>query len=114
MKMYGVKEIKITQFQDPTAFARMIAKIAYAFAVAEDKLKIINGDPFVTQSILGIKDDIGKWVGTLTEPIQKYENILHRIAIREDRDKRLLIGEVHLFSDSQAPKYGVILGMLRG
>ena len=68
--------------------------------------------PFVIQSILGLTDDIGRWVGTFSEPMQKHENIFHRIAIHEDRERRLLIGEVQLFSDSQTPKYGVVLGEL--
>lgn len=111
-KSLSSEKTGIPQDQEPVAFARMIAKIAYAFAAAERKLDLIFGVPLVLPAILCKKDDIGRWVGTLTEPIQKYEGILHRILIYEDQEKKLLIGEVHLFSDSQTPKYGVILGKL--
>lgn len=111
-KRLGVEEISIPQAQEPVAFARMIAKIAYAWAAAERKLDLIRGAPLVVPAILGETDDIGRWVGTLTEPIQKYEGLLHRILIHEDQEKHLLIGEVHLFSDSETPTYGVILGKL--
>lgn len=106
----GVETLRISQAQEPIAFARMIAKIAYAWAAAENKLNLIRGMPFILPAILGKADDIGRWVGTLTEPIQKYEGLLHRILIHEDHDRHLLFGEVQLFSDSETPKYGVILG----
>ena len=37
---------------------------------------------------------------------------LHRILFHRDDQQGLLLGEVQLFSDSQAPRYGVILGEL--
>lgn len=112
MEKLGAEKISITQSQEPVAFARMIAKIAYAWAIAEGKLNLMSGSSFVVPAILGVTDDIGRWVGTLTEPLQNYENHLHRILIHEDREKQLVIAEVHLFSDSQTPRYGVILGKL--
>jgi hypothetical protein len=39
---------------------------------------------------------------------------LHRLAIREDRERLLLFGEVHLFAESKTPSYEVILGHLKG
>ena len=108
----GAESITLTQTHEPVAFARMIGKIAYAFAAAENKLRLLKGSPFVIPAILGHTDDIGRWVSTLTEPTEKFEKLLHRILMHEDRDKNLLIAEVHLFSDSEAPRYGVILGEL--
>ena len=109
-KRLGAERLIIDRSQEPVAFARMIAKIAYAYAWAEKKIDLIQGEPFVLPAILGEADDIGRWVGTLTDPIKKYDNLLHRILIYEDYEKHLLFGEVHLFSDSEAPRYGVILG----
>lgn len=109
-KRLGVETLRINQAQEPVAFARMIAKIAYAWAAAENKLDFIRGTPFVLPAILGEADDIGRWVGTLTDPIVKYEGLLHRILIHEDYERHILVGEVHLFSDSETPRYGVILG----
>ncbi len=106
----GAKSISISQDQEPVAFARMIAKIAYSWAAAEGKLDLLRGASPVVSAILGKTDDIGRWVGTVTDHIQKHNGLLHRILIHEDDDRHLLIGEVHLFSDSETPKYGVILG----
>jgi hypothetical protein len=106
----GAKSISIRQYQEPVAFARMIAKIAYSFAVAEGKLSLLRGTSPVVSAILGKTDDIGRWVGTVTDPIEKHDGLLHRILIHEDAVRHLLIGEVHLFSDSETPRYGVVLG----
>jgi len=97
----------------PIAFARMLAKIVYAMAVAEGAQSRLDGPSPVLSSILGEIDDIGRWVGTVTDPIRKYTGLLHRIAIREDLDRGLLLAETQLFADSETPSYGVILGSLR-
>lgn len=97
----------------PIAFARILAKIGYAMAVAQGAQSRLDGPSPVLPSILGEVDDIGRWVGTLTDPIRKYPGVLHRIAIREDRAKGLLLAEIQLFADSETPSYGVILGNLR-
>jgi len=110
-KKYGATEIKITQKFQPVAFARVIAKIAYAWAVAERGLEGVDGVPFPVPAILGRTDDIGNWVGMISDPVKKVNNVLHRIGLHEDQ-RGLLIGEVQLFSDSWAPAYGVILGRL--
>jgi len=106
-------KIQLTQDYEYVTFARMLAKIAYAFAAAESQLRFIEGSATVLPAILGKADDIGKWVGTLTQPLQSYGGSLHRILVHKDKEKGLLIGEVQLFSDSQTPSYGVILGKLR-
>jgi len=49
----------------------------------------------------------------LTDPIRKYHGLLHRIEIHEYRERRLLLAEVQLFSNSETPSYGVILGQLK-
>ena len=98
----------------PAAFARMIAKIGYATAFALGDVDRLEGPSPVIASILGEVDDIGQWVGTLTNPIRKYPPLLHRVEIHEDKERRLLVAEVQLFSDSETPSYGVILGSLKG
>jgi hypothetical protein len=112
-KTLRATEFRDTQSHQPAEFARMVAKIAYAFAVAEDQLERIEGEPLVIPAILGETDNIGNLVGTLTEPFTAYPGELHRILVVADEEKGLLISEVHLFSDSQAPRYGIILGHLR-
>jgi hypothetical protein len=113
IKRLGVTTIRVSQTQEPVAFARMLAKIAYAMAAAEDQLGLIEGDATVLPAILGEADDIGRWVGTLSQPFRAYSGLLHRVLVHQNDEKGLLIGEVQLFSDSQAPSYGVILGRLR-
>jgi len=113
LRNLGATRISQTQDQEPVSFARVIAKIAYAFAAAEGALDKIIGDPLVLPAILGNTDDIGRWVGTFTDPIRVFDSQLHRILIHEDCQKGLLIGDVQIFSDSYAPRYGVIIGILR-
>jgi hypothetical protein len=113
MRELGAEQIIVNSHADqPTAFARMVAKIAYAFAVGMGHDALLDGPSVVVPGILGDRDDIGDWVGTHTGPIHKYSGALHRIAVREDLDKGLLLADVHLFCDSETPSYGVILGRL--
>ena len=112
-KSLGATEIKHSADYQPVAFARMIAKIGYGFAAAERTTEELDGAPLVLPAIRGTTDDIGRWVGTLTKPIETYPDQLHRILVHHDREKSLLIAEVQLFADSQTPSYGVILGRLK-
>jgi hypothetical protein len=113
-KKLGAQKLVLGSRTDrPAAFARMIAKIGYATAFALGELDRIDGRSPVIASILGEVDDIGRWVGTLANPIRNYSSALHRIEIHEDRERRLLLAEVQLFSDSETPSYGVILGPLK-
>jgi len=109
---FGATGLKITQNDKPTSFARMIAKIAYSMAYAKGALETIKGNPTVISSILGVRDDIGLWVGTLQAPHKAQSGLLHRISLIEDRKLGLLLSEVQLFADSQTPNYIVILGHL--
>lgn len=112
MKKYSATGIEISSNIDPVSFARMIAKIACSFAYAEGELdKIENPSPLLSE-LLNDNGIIGNYVGTLDKPLQKHHDVLHRILVHTDKEKGLLIGEVQLFSDSQTPCYGVILGKL--
>jgi hypothetical protein len=108
----GASKVSVTAEIKPAQFARMIAKIGYAYACAEGAISDLDGDPFVLPAILGRRDEIGRWVGTLTKPIEAFPGVLHRIAVHHDWEHRLLIAEVQLFSDSETPSYGVVLGNL--
>jgi len=114
LRQLGAEKILLgPQNYRPVAFARMIAKIAYGMAVAEGSIDALDGKPLLLDAILGGKDEIGRWVGTLTKPIERFKGLLHRILVHEDREKGLLIGEVQLFADSETPSYGVIIGKLK-
>jgi len=114
MKTLNATSLSIPSEGDqPVAFARMLAKIGYAMAVAQYQAELINGSPYVLPAILGTSDDIGRWVGTLTKPIQKHPGVLHRVDIMKDEERGVLAAEVQLFADSETPAYGVILGELK-
>lgn len=108
----GATEISLTQTLQPVAFARVLAKIAYAMAFADNVIHRID-EVAVLPAILGEKDDVGMWVGTLSAPINKVDGHLHRITFYNHEINGLLVAEVHLFSDSETPIYGVVLGYLQ-
>jgi len=108
LKKLGADEIRITRDLKPVAFARMLAKIAYAWAAAEGQLDAIDGESLVIPAILGKTDDIGRWVGTLDRPSLSASSGLHELAIHRDTSRRMLIAEVRLFADSQTPSYGYL------
>ena len=97
--------------EQPTAFARMIAKSAYGFAFAGGYVDRIEGVSPVIPSIIGQIDNIGQWVCSDQGKTVTYPGFLHRVVIREIGLH--LVAEVHLFADSQTPKYRVMLGRLR-
>lgn len=115
LKKLAAERISVQPRGDkPADFARMIAKIAFSMAVAVGALaEIKNHHSPVLPAILGKANDIGRWVGTITDPISRHEGHLHGVLIHRDEQKGLLLGDVQLFSDSQTPRYGVILGELK-
>lgn len=98
---------------EPVAFARMLAKIAFATAYAEGALSHIEEPSPAIPAILGEANDIGYWVGTMTGAYRRYPGLLHRVALHEDLERNLLVAEVQLFASSGTPSYGVVLGKLR-
>lgn len=108
----GVKSIKVSEKLDPTSFARMLAKIAYAGAVAQGARFV--GKPYVLPGIRGESEDIGKWVITLPKPYEKHPGHLHRVSFHKERfgirPEPDYVAEVQLWSNYGTPHYGVILG----
>ena len=76
----------------------MIAKIAYSYAYAEGALNNIDGKSVVLPSILGEKDNIGIWVGTLDTPLTAKVGLLHHLKLIEDKKQGYLKAEIQLFS----------------
>jgi hypothetical protein len=112
-KELGATGLRFLDQQRPKDFARMIAKVAYAFACAEGAISDIEGASLVLPAILGKQNDIGAWLGTLTKPFESHPGVLHRIELHYDTRQGLLFAEVQLFADSDTPSYGVVLGKLR-
>lgn len=106
----GADQIKVTANEDWVTFARMIAKIAYAYTVAKKGLDGF-GDEFVTPDILGERDTIGRWVGSHPgRTLEPDSGLRHRLTVFEEEDRGLLLGEVRLLANSQTPSYLVVLG----
>jgi hypothetical protein len=109
---HGALEIRFPQSpMKPVAFARMIAKIGLGFAVAGGCLASIEGASPVASCINGSTDDVGQWVFTDGSNPIRIPGYLHRVQMHHMNG--FLIAEVHLFADSGAPKYGVVLGKLK-
>lgn len=111
-KRHGAKQVRFpTTREQPVAFARMIAKIGYGYACATGQTSRIDGSSPVVSCIRGMADDVGQWVFTENSRTVSYPGLLHRIVIHEIGGS--LVAEVHLFADSQTPRYGVVLGRLK-
>jgi hypothetical protein len=108
----GATKLNLSQGYYPAAFGRMIAKIAYSYAFAEGATQGLRQVSPMLPALLGKSDDIGRWVGTLPKQLETHPGLLHRLALREDRENGLLVAEVQLFADSSTPSYGVVLGEL--
>lgn len=111
MQKLGAQSVGATLTQQPAEFARMIAKIAYAMAAATGTLEVLAEPSELPAMILGHDDAIGHFVGTIEEPNASHPE-LHRVFVIEDTGRGLLIGDVQIFSDSQTPRYGVVIGKL--
>lgn len=109
---HGAREIRFPNSpMKPIAYARMIAKIGLGFAVAGGFLTSIEGTSPVASCIHGSSDDVGQWVFTDGSDPIRIPGYLHRIQMHHMNG--FLIAEVHLFADSCAPRYGVVLGKLK-
>jgi hypothetical protein len=99
----------------PGLYARMLAKIAHAYTVAE--YGVDSFSPFLIELILSGTDDPFNLVGgDLDDPGTKIHVLktddLHAIMIdeREIRGKRCLVVTIQLFACLNAPIYSVVVG----
>jgi hypothetical protein len=88
-KRYGSKSFTVSQTTSPVTFARMIAKIAYAMAVADGSLERLGAKFPVVESILNRPDDVGRWVGSSTDLPPRHPTVLHNLVGRRFEDTRL-------------------------
>lgn len=107
---------------NPNNFARMIAKIAYGFAVAHFGLDDIE-DLGIVSAIKGETDDIGKWVGCVENEKFAPNTVLHswqlqieasyEIGAPKDTVKGALNYKISLFSLFGTPEYTVFVGNIK-
>lgn len=98
---------------DAIAFARLIAKIAYANAYAHSLLRRLKNGTELVQAIMKEPNTIGRFVGTVSAPYRKCLDLWHRISIHTIPEHRVLYSAVQLFANAGAPSYIVVLGTLR-
>jgi hypothetical protein len=106
----GAKRMQITTTFKGHAFPRLIAKIAYAFVVADVGLPGIDS-AYVLPAILGETDDIGRWFGCdgteyITDP-----RYLHGVAMQVVNGDAIV--RVRLFVNFNTPEYIVAVGRLK-
>jgi hypothetical protein len=112
LRELGATAIKPQVTTHPAEFARMVAKVAYSMAAATGALSRLKAPSPIRAVILGTNTHIGDFVGTLTYPLAAHANQIHRVVVLPDQKSGQLVADVQLFSDSYAPRYGVLLGEL--
>lgn len=113
-RKYGAEKIQVTsEGNTPVAFARLLAKTAYANAYINKQLDRLKNKSELVSAMLHEPDTIGRFVGTCPEPYLKREGVQHYLGIHELLEQRVLYSTVQLFASSAAPTYVVVLGELR-
>lgn len=93
-------------FKGGFSFARLLAKIAYGFAVSRFGANIV-GNAYVLPSILGKSDDVGNWVGCSGESSATTSD-LHEINLSIVNDD--IYVDIRLFALLPGPQYLVVVG----
>lgn len=103
----GDQRFSIRQGFPLLKFMRMLAKIAYCFAVAERGIDRYNGSE-IQQLVLGGRADYCNFVGGVAvEGDRLTDRYLHHLAFRQRGNLETVL--VHLFSSYDAPPYEVVL-----
>jgi len=114
VKKHGAQRIELEVARnDAVAFARMVAKIAYATGHARDQLQRLKNKAELVRAMMYEPNTIGRYVGTVPDPYEKYAGLRHRISIHVMPEHRVLYSTVQLFSSAGAPSYIVVLGTLK-
>jgi len=106
----GARAIRWTTTFRGHSFPRLIAKIAYTFAIADIGIDGIE-TTYVLPAIMGQSDDTGRWVGCdgteyITDP-----GVLHGVTQAIVNNE--VIVRVRLFASYGAPEYVVVVGRVR-
>ncbi|HZM45685.1 MAG TPA: hypothetical protein VFC14_12690 [Burkholderiales bacterium] len=95
---------------NPHIFARMLAKIAHSFAVAE--IGLDNFTPFLQKMIIeGIETPSYYVGGDFTVPPAERDGAMHWVRLQPDDN--YLVATIRLFAPLGAPLYHIIVGTLR-
>jgi hypothetical protein len=105
----GVDKVALQMEYPVVEFARLVAKIGYAYAVAELGLERVLA-PLVLPGIRGLSNDIGHWVGTIPEVKDPpKEDLLHIAKIEQKGD--FIAVALSLFAIQSTPIYLVLVSM---
>jgi hypothetical protein len=109
----GAESISITSSDNkPVAFARLLAKTAYANAFINGQISRLKNKSELVNAMMHEPNTLGRFVGTLPQPYLK-RKVRHYLGIHELLGQRVLYSTVQLFASSGAPTYIVVLGTLR-
>ena len=106
-KIYGTRTFSVTARWHGNCFERMLAKIAYGFAVAFFGINNFE-EVYVIPAILGKKNDVGRWVGCADDIKLDVGKYLHHIDL--SAINREVIVRVKLFAIFDVPEYLVVVG----
>ena len=115
MKALGVEGLRISfDHVDVIAYARLLAKIAFGFAIAQFGLFEREESP-VIPSILDTFDDIDMWIGSAAFQLEiETRNPTHALGFRVAQHptvagRHILIAQVKLFANCGASGYEIIV-----
>jgi hypothetical protein len=103
----GGDQVRVEVEGDPYAFAQMIAKIAWGFAVAAWGLDALAGSP-IPAMVLGDRKEIGRWFGSAPDDLAPTTQGLHAVMAWVTEDGRRMV-RVKLFGQLGGPDYLVIV-----
>lgn len=103
-KELGTSTLRFSATYTGNNFERFIAKIAYCMAIYQFGIDAFES-VYVLPSILGQKDDIGKWLGSLPTTTGEAD-----IYISFDVVEKNLMAKLRLFGKSPVPTYIVVVG----
>src|SRR6266516_1308795 len=103
----GGDQVRVEVDGDPYAFAQMIAKIAWGFAVAAWGLEALAGSP-IPAMVLSDREEIGRWFGGAPDELPPTNEGLHAVMAWVAEDGRRLV-RVKLFGQLGGPDYVVIV-----
>ncbi len=104
---YDADSLSIGITYKPVEFARLLAKIAYGFAVAHYGLNKIQ-EAYVLPAIRRELDDVGRWVGCKTTGLLGPGKNLHEIKLISVNEE--IHCNLRLLSQLNTPEYLVIVG----
>lgn len=91
-------------------FERMLAKIGLGFAIGKFGIDAFESF-YVLPAILGLRDDIGRWVGTVEAEKPNDIETIYVVDIQNSNDE--IICRIRLFSMFIVPEYMVVVGKLK-